>query len=150
MRNFITSFRTIQRKIEMLGIWSRTSSQKRKTLEIFSETLSKRKHFRKIVPQHDVFYAKSLCYCYFTVPSNLIFYRSLFLSVPNLGMGLSETHGIPRKEHFFPRNNKSVPILFCGIFSERNFIGNHICAAPSIILLKSILQSVLAYSKIRE
>jgi hypothetical protein len=29
------------------------------------------------------------------------------LSVPNLGMGYSETHGIPQKEHFSLRNNEN-------------------------------------------
>ncbi len=28
----------------------------------------------------------------------------------NHGMGYSETHGIPRKEHFFPRENENVPV----------------------------------------
>ncbi len=51
---------------------------------------------------------------------------------------------------FFCGITKTVPILFCGIFSERNFNGNHICTAPSVILIKPILQSVLAYRRIRE
>ncbi len=43
-----------------------------------------------------------------------------FRSVPNLGMGYSEKHGIPQKEHFF----HNVLSLFHEIFSERNFDGN--------------------------
>jgi hypothetical protein len=55
------------------------------------------------------------------VPSTFIFSRN---SVPNLGMGYSETNGIPRKEGFFPRNNESLV--------TRNFDGN-----PRDILLKN-------------
>jgi hypothetical protein len=36
----------------------------------------------------------------------------------DLGMGYSETHGIPRKEHFFPRNNKNRSESI-----SRNFFG---------------------------
>jgi hypothetical protein len=42
-----------------------------------------------------------------------------FRSVPFLilGMGSSETHGIPRKEHFFRGITKTFPSLFREIFS---------------------------------
>ncbi len=62
----------------------------------------------------------------------------------------------PRHPEFRERSSvfhgitKTVPSLFLGIFSERNFYGNHICTAPSFILFNPILQSVLASSKIRE
>ncbi len=52
LRNFVP-YHSAEDK--MLGIRSRTSSQKRKTLEICSETLSKRKNFRKLVPKQDGF-----------------------------------------------------------------------------------------------
>jgi hypothetical protein len=35
-----------------------------------------------------------------------------------------ETHGIPRKEHVFRGNTKTVPSLFRETVSERNFDGN--------------------------
>jgi hypothetical protein len=46
------------------------------------------------------------------------------LSVPNLGMGYSETHGILRKEHFFCGITKTFPSLFRWFFSVMNFDGN--------------------------
>jgi hypothetical protein len=59
------------------------------------------------------------------IPSNLIFCEFVpFRSILSLVMGFSETHGIPRKEHFFRARTKTVPILFRGIFSEWNFDGN--------------------------
>ncbi len=60
------------------------------------------------------------------VPSNLIFFQKSvpFRSVPKLELGYSETHGFPRKKHFFPRNNKNHSEPIRGIFSERNFDGN--------------------------
>ncbi len=55
-----------------------------------------------------------LLYCLFCQTS---FFRGIpFRSVPNLGMGYSETHGIPRKEHLFRGTTKTVPSLFRGIF----------------------------------
>jgi hypothetical protein len=43
----------------------------------------------------------------------------------------AEMHGINRNEHFFPRNEhffrgitETIPSLFRGFFSERNFDGN--------------------------
>jgi hypothetical protein len=47
-----------------------------------------------------------------------------FLSLPTLGMGYSEIHRIPPKEHFFPQNNvnrsKFMPRNIFGM----NFDGN--------------------------
>ncbi len=39
-------------------------------------------------------------------------------------MVYSETHGIPQKEHFFPRNNENRSESTPHNFSERNFDGN--------------------------
>jgi hypothetical protein len=144
MRNFVTSFRTIQRKITMLRIRLRTSSQKRKTLEIFSEPLSKRKNFWKLVSKHDVFYEKSFCCCYFGLQNSVPF------RFEPRNVRFREQTEVRERSTFFRGITKTVPILFCGIFSERNFNGNHICTAPSVILIKPILQSVLAYRRIRE
>ncbi len=51
-------------------------------------------------------------------------------------MGYSETHGIPRKEHFFPRNNENRSESIPRISSERNFDGNP-TVAPSEVAKKN-------------
>jgi hypothetical protein len=48
----------------------------------------------------------------------------LFRSVPSFGIGSSAELGMPRNEHFLPRNKETVPSLFRGIFSERNSVPN--------------------------
>jgi hypothetical protein len=57
------------------------------------------------------------------IPFSFFFFLHPFRSVPNLRMVYSETHGIPRKEQCFPRNNENIPSLFRGIFPEQNFDG---------------------------
>ncbi len=106
MRNFVSSFRTIPRKIKC----SEFDSELFRRRGILFRPLSKRKIFRELVLKHD-----------------------------DAMKGLSVV--------FFGLQN-SVP--FRSEFSECNFNGNHSCTAPYLILLKSILQSVLAYSRIRE
>ncbi len=69
-----------------------------------------------------IYKMKSL-FCFYIVYSDK---PSFFCSsIPNLGMGYSETHGIPRKEHFFWIIMKTIQSLFHGIFSERKFYDNH-------------------------
>jgi hypothetical protein len=41
-------------------------------------------------------------------------------------MGYSKTHGIPRKEHFFPRNNENCSKSSPRDLSEHDFDGNPI------------------------
>ncbi len=56
--------------------------------------------------------------------------ETLICSVPfhsECRNGLSETHGVPRNEHFVPRNKETHLSLFRRLFSERNFNGN--CSA---------------------
>jgi hypothetical protein len=53
--------------------------------------------------------------------NNLTLPRNLFRSVPNLGIGYSETHGIPRNEHFFPWNNENRSELIPGNFYGTEF-----------------------------
>ncbi len=49
-----------------------------------------------------------------------------FPSVPNLGWAIpiSETHGIPRKEHIFPYNNENLSEYIPRSFFEKIFDGN--------------------------
>ncbi len=47
-----------------------------------------------------------------------------FCSIPSFGMGSSEELGLPRNEHFLPRNNGNDTSLFRGMFSERNSVPN--------------------------
>jgi hypothetical protein len=66
-----------------------------------------------------------LLYCLFCQTS---FFRGIpFFSGQNLGMGYSETHGIPRQEHLFRGIRKAVPTsesIPRNFFLEQNFDAN--------------------------
>jgi hypothetical protein len=99
-----------------LGIPFRAIPGKKKIFEFRSEPFRRReteKHseLRKFVPSHSAVFFSS---------RNSV----LFSFVPNFEMGCSETHGIPRKKHFFRGITKIVLSLFRRIFSERNFDGH--------------------------
>jgi hypothetical protein len=59
-----------------------------------------------------------------------------FRSVPSFGISSSAELGMPRNEHFLPRNNGTVPSLFRGIFSERYSVPNPNCISPNSGLIK--------------
>jgi hypothetical protein len=85
---------------------------------------------------------RSLWWCFFTDAFDLwkVFLLSLFwlfrqisilcgiplCSVLNIRMGYSKTHGIPRKEHLFPRNNENCSKSIPRDLSEHDFDGNPI------------------------
>ncbi len=81
--------------------------------EFFSELFSETKTFVKLVPFHS------------RIKKHLdgvwkIFFAE-FCSRSESWNGLFRIHRIPRKEHFFPRNNKNRSECIRGIISERNF-----------------------------
>ncbi len=83
---------------------------------------------------------RSLWWCFFTDAFDLWKFFMLLLrwlfrkisilqgiplcSVLNIRMGYSKTHGIPRKEHFFLRNNKNCSKPIPRNLSEHDFDGN--------------------------
>ncbi len=84
-------FRAVQQKIKKIRIRSEPFRRGEKHTELFYQTTKRNKNF----------------------PSNLLPFAPSF---PNLGMGYSETHGNPRKEHFFPRNNENLFRAYSGKF----------------------------------
>ncbi len=109
--NFTISLRAIPRKIKILGIPFRSIPQQRKTLGISFEPLRERKSFGildGVCMMLFICEMKSLFFYFMlSIMSNLIFSRNSFRSIPSLGMGYSETHGILRNEFFVQENNEN-------------------------------------------
>jgi hypothetical protein len=72
------------------------------------------KQKKKLVPNHSIMKKNT----WMTVKKQFFADFPSVPSVPNLGIGYSETHRIPQKEHFFPQNNEnrseSIPRNFLG------------------------------------
>jgi hypothetical protein len=79
---------------------------------------------------------KSLSVVILAVPSNLIVSGIPYRSVPNLGIGYSEKHGIPRKELCFPRNNGKRSESICGDFCGTEFSATIMHTQNAISVLK--------------
>ncbi len=128
MRNVVISFRTIPRKIRCSEF---DSEPFRRRGSLFRTTKQKKKTFK------NSFWNMMMLWKVFLL---LLFWFAEFCSVlfGTLEWANMRHTEFRERSTIFRGITKTVPSLFLGIFSERNFYGNHICTAPSLILWKTI------------
>jgi hypothetical protein len=125
------SLGTIPRKIKMLIIPFLTILHKRKILGISFQTIKSYGTIDGVYMMVLDLWTAKYFFCFYVVyfaKLNLFAEFVPFLSEPFDAR--TEMHGINRNEHFFPRNEhffrgitETIPSLFRGFFSERNFDG---------------------------